>query len=157
MKYIYATIVLTTLVMCNGGSRTLETAQTTKHQYVAEKSEAISVADWVKVKCEHLCDEEKGKLPSRETLNEHIGDEFYDFIKSEQDDSIFIAFDFIKDCCMDFTGTASIREDTLLLTFLPANDSAGCDCYCDYRMHYGINKKDETWSVIKPVYKTRSL
>lgn len=157
MKYIYATIVFTILVMCNGGNRTTETAKTTKQQSVAEKSEAIPVADWVKVKCEHLCDDEKGKFPSRETLKEHLGDEFYDLVKREQNDSIFIAFNFIKDCCMDFTGTASIREDTLLLTFLPAIDSSRCDCLCDYRMHYRINKKDEKWSVIKPVYKTRSL
>jgi hypothetical protein len=154
MKYIHASLILITLTMCNEKSKTLDTKAPTENQPAIEKSEDIPTANWVKAKCEHLCDEEKGRNVSREDLLQHLNDDFYDLVQQEQNDSIFISFDFIKNCCMDFTGTASIKEDTLLLAYQIPHDSlsGGCDCSCDYRMHYRINKKGKTWSIVKPVY-----
>jgi hypothetical protein len=73
----------------------------------------------------------------------------YDTIQVVNKDSVTISFDFITDCCRNFSGDVDLRQDTLFLKYGPSNDSTRCDCYCDYRMTHSIYKKDRHWKSIK--------
>ena len=102
-------------------------------------------------KCELLCDEEKGKFLDFEKLKKYKKWYPYDTVQNVSKDSIFISFDFITDCCLDFSGSVDIRHDTLKLFYgYPPSDTLGpCDCYCDYRMIYRIKNSNLSWSILK--------
>lgn len=123
----------------------------------SEFLEPLSTGDWFTAKCELLCDEEQGKFLDREKLLKHGDREPYDFKEVNKQDSVIISFDFIADCCMDFMGGAQIRNDTLILEYRPPHDSLvfGCDCSCDYRMIYRIDKKNKRWVDRKTDYKVK--
>jgi hypothetical protein len=104
---------------------------------------------WFVAKCQALCDEEKGKFLSREKIKKHHTYNPYDTTQTISKDSIKVSFDFITNCCMDFSGKANIRFDTLTLEYGIAHDSVPrCDCLCDYRMIYQISRSKH-WSKIK--------
>jgi hypothetical protein len=102
-------------------------------------------------KCELLCDDEKGKFLDIEKLKKYRKWRPYDTVQNVRKDSIFISFDFITDCCLDFSGSVEITQDTLKLLYgYPPADTLGpCDCYCDYRMIYKIKNDNLSWSTLK--------
>jgi len=119
--------------------------------------EKLSTGDWFTAKCELLCDDEHGKFLDVEKLKKYGQHRPYDIKQKNKQDSLIVTFDVIADCCMDFTGGVQIKKDTLVLEYQPPNDSSanGCDCSCDYRMIYRINKKDKHWVGFKTEYKRR--
>jgi len=102
-------------------------------------------------KCELLCDEEKGKFLDIEKLKRYKKWQPYDTVQNIRKDSIFFSFDFITDCCLDFSGSVDMAQDTLRLLYgYPPVDTLGpCDCYCDYRMIYKIKNDNLSWSALK--------
>jgi hypothetical protein len=119
--------------------------------------EKLSTGDWFTAKCELLCDEEQGKFLDIEKLKKYGQHNPYGIKKKDKQDSVIVSFDVIADCCMDFAGGVQIKNDTLILEYQPPHDSLayGCDCSCDYRMIYRINKKDKHWVDLKTKYKRR--
>jgi len=119
--------------------------------------EKLSTGDWFTAKCELLCDDEQGKFLDIEKLKKFGQHNPYEIKQKEKQDSVIVMFDVIADCCMDFAGGAQIKNDTLILEYQPPHDSLaiGCDCSCDYRMIYRINKKDKHWVDLKTKYKKR--
>ncbi len=106
--------------------------------------------NWYTSKCELLCDEEKGKFLDIRKLETHKIGVAYDTIQIAKNDSVTITFDIITDCCLDFETSADLRLDTLILQYKLAGDTLSpCDCYCDYRMIYKINKENKDWSTLR--------
>lgn len=107
---------------------------------------------WYTFEGRELCDESKGIHVSEEMLAYRGKDVLYDTVQTVIGDSVIISFNFISDCCLEFIGEAELTGDTLKIGF---GGSGGvtriCDCYCEYRMTYRIDKRDRRWSVIKIV------
>jgi len=102
---------------------------------ISRKSEQT----WFTAKCLPLCDEEKGKMVSKEKVSKHHTYNPYDTTQVLSNDSVKISFDFIANCCLNFSGNAYVRKDTLILEYA-RDSSALCDCLCDYRMIYQISR-----------------
>jgi len=119
--------------------------------------EKLATGDWFTAKCELLCDNEQGRFLDIEKLKKYGQHQPYDINQKNKQDSLIVTFDVIANCCMDFAGGVQIKKDTLILEYQPPNDSLGngCDCSCDYRMIYRINKKDKHWVGLKTEYKGR--
>ena len=119
--------------------------------------ERLSMGDWFTAKCELLCDEQRGRFLDLEKLQRYGQHKPYDIKQVSKQDSVIIAFDFIADCCLDFAGGAKIQNDTLILEYQLPHDSLmhGCECSCDYRMIYKVDKKDKNWVDLKAEYKRR--
>jgi hypothetical protein len=125
------------------------------HEHSTSALEKLSLGEWFTARCELLCDEEHGKYLDFKKLEKYGQHTPYDFTQVNKLDSTIISFDVIADCCIDFVGGAQIRNDTLILEYRPPHDSLlyGCDCSCDYRMIYRIDKKDRKWTTLKTDYK----
>ncbi len=77
----------------------------------------------------------------------------YHISEITHDDTTVIHFDFITDCCATFSGEVGLERDTLYLGYYFDRDTMRlCDCYCDYRMTYRVNKADLKWSAMKIVH-----
>ncbi len=119
----------------------------TRH-YSKKSRNSDEAGPWFKARCQSLCDEEKGIFLSKEKIKKHHYNP-YDTVQTSSKDSVKVSFDFIADCCMDFSGKVYIKLDTLTLEYGIANDSVSrCDCLCDYRMIYQISR-NKHWSKIK--------
>ncbi len=107
---------------------------------------------WYTFESSELCDESKGIHVSEEMLAYRGKDVLYDTVQTDVGDSVIISFNLISDCCLEFIGEAELTGDTLIVGF---GGSGGvtriCDCYCEYRMTYRIDKRDRRWSAIKIV------
>lgn len=104
------------------------------------------------VRSELLCAPEQGKFLDERKFEQYGLWHPYDTVRQVNGDSVTISFDFITECCMDFTGSVDLSHDTLKLLYHSSNDSLGCDCYCDYRMIYKIKNKNLSWSSLKILY-----
>lgn len=103
--------------------------------------------------CENLCDDEHGILLDMDTMSKYGRYNPYHISDISSGDSTIIQFDFITDCCATFTGEVGLEKDTLYLGYYYDRDTMSlCDCYCDYRMTYRINKSDLKWSALKIVH-----
>ncbi len=105
------------------------------------------------VSCYNLCDNGHGILLNMDTMSKYGKYNPYRFSNKTRDDSTVVQFDFITDCCATFTGEVALKKDTLYLSYYFDRDTMVlCDCYCDYRMTYRINKADLRWSAIEIVH-----
>lgn len=101
----------------------------------------------------NLCDDEHGILLNMDTMSEYGKYNPYHISEYSSGDSTVIQFDFITDCCATFTGEVGLEKDTLYLGYYYDRDTMRlCDCYCDYRMTYRINKADLMWSTLEIVH-----
>ncbi len=55
-------------------------------------------------------------------------------------DSIMIKFDFIDDCCLEYIGHLTPKQDTVKL-FYENISTMPCDCYCKYSYIFALSKK----------------
>lgn len=86
---------------------------------------------------------------------ERIYGQYYAFNKKQNEvgDTTNISFDILAPCCLSFTGHVELVEDTLKVKFYETKgDFEKCECVCDYRMFYTVDKTDKKWSVIKIEY-----
>lgn len=148
------------LAACNSKDKTTDETESGVANTLPEESptlERLSSGDWFTAKCELLCDEEHGKFLDIEKLKKYGQHKPYEIKQVAKQDSAIIEFNFIANCCMDFAGGAQIRNDTLILEYQPPHDSLayGCDCSCDYRMIYRIDRKGKSWVDLKTEYKRR--
>jgi hypothetical protein len=148
------------LTACNSRERNPDVVDTTVVDISYQEplsSEPLFLGDWFTAKCEVLCDVEQGRLLEREKIQKYGQFNSYDLTQTNKPDSAIITFDFIASCCMGFAGGAQVRNDTLILEYQPPIDSLanGCDCLCDYRMTYQIDKKTKAWVGLKTTYKRR--
>lgn len=105
---------------------------------------------WYTARCYPLCDDEKGIVLSTEKLTAHGTRTTYDTVQSVTQDSAIIRFDFITDCCLEFIGDVGIKDDTLMLAYGGEGGIVQpCDCYCDYRMVYRIDRSGRHWNAIR--------
>jgi hypothetical protein len=97
-----------------------------------------------------LCDDSKGKFLDDAKLEKYGYYTPYDVQKTEMADSLKVTFDFIANCCLNFTGDINSKGDTLSLTyFIKEGNGGACDCSCDYRMIYVVKKQTTAFRVIK--------
>jgi hypothetical protein len=135
IRLITTLIVLTGLASC-------------RHKDTVEDS--VKAETWFIAKFDPLCDDSRGVFLDRNKLTKHGRLNPYDTVQVVNKDSVTISFDFITDCCRDFSGDVDLRQDTLFLKYGPSsNDTTRCDCYCDYRMTYRLEKGDRNWKSIK--------
>jgi hypothetical protein len=112
--------------------------------------DSVKVDTWFITKSYSLCDDSKGIFSDLNKLTKYGRLNPYDTVQMVNGDSIIISFDFITDCCRDFSGDVDLRGDTLLLKYSPSiNDTTICDCFCDYRMIYRLDKRHRQWKSIK--------
>ena len=105
---------------------------------------------WFVTKFYSLCDDSRGIFLNLEKLNKHGKYNPYDTVQVVNKDSVTISFDFIADCCLTFSGDVKLRKDTLLLKYRFSSDTlVSCDCYCDYRMTYKLDKRQRHWKAIE--------
>ena len=55
-------------------------------------------------------------------------------------DSIIIKFDFIDDCCLEYIGHLTPKQDTVKLSYENIS-TMPCDCYCKYSYIFALSKK----------------
>ena len=109
--------------------------------------------EWYSVKYESLCDDRKGIFVDAKKVEKYGNYHPYDTAQKIINDSVLISFDFISDCCLEYSGEVIIRNDTLFLGYGLASDTLSpCDCYCDYRMNYKIKATDRFWSKIAIIH-----
>ena len=97
-----------------------------------------------------LCDDSKGKFLDNGKLDKYGYYTPYAYQHTEGADSLRVAFEFITNCCLNFTGDIDRKGDTLVLTyFLKEGSGSACDCSCDYRMTYVVKKQAASNSVVR--------
>ena len=139
-KFIILIYTMACLTSCVNGSD--NSSQTSRIDTITSKQK------WVVVRYQSLCDESKEGFLDLKKLNKYGKFHSFDTIQTYTIDSTIISFDFISDCCEEFSGDATVVNDTLTLFYFKTND-VSCDCYCDYRMTYHIDTKDRQWKGIK--------
>jgi hypothetical protein len=108
--------------------------------------------NWFVAEFYPLCDDTQEIFLDLDKLKKYGKFNPYDMVQIIDHDSVTISFDFITDCCLEFSGSAELHQDTLFLKYGFQSDSLmPCDCYCDYRMIYKIAKRDKDWMGIKIV------
>jgi hypothetical protein len=141
-------IILTSvcLISCNerGDDKTLCGSFITRTNKTIDTS---CKKKWYNVSCIPLCDDSKGIFLDLKELTKHGRYKPYNTTQTINKDSAIVSFDFIDDCCMEFSGDITVTNDTLMLYFFQTNIIC-CDCYCDYRISYHINKTGQQWNNI---------
>lgn len=149
VRYVLTVITFSVILACSSGDRKStealeDTPPSEQVEYPLDQSSIIFNA-----KCIHLCDDEKGLFLDQRKFMKYGYWNPYDTVQTSKGDTTMIAFDFIADCCLDFSGHAVVFKDTLVLSYGLADTLAGCDCSCDYRMVYSLNNRAENWSAVK--------
>lgn len=149
-RYILISIFLLLLVCsCDESTQNripVETVATVDTNHV---SEDWRKENWYKVSYEQLCDEMKGVFLDYKKVTKLGLHKPYDTLQVNYKDSTIISFEFISDCCMQFSGEVIHRNDTIFLGYGNASDTANpCDCYCDYKMRYKIDTIGKHWNKI---------
>ncbi|MDQ3112189.1 MAG: hypothetical protein M3R17_20075 [Bacteroidota bacterium] len=152
-RFLKSFLSFTILTSCDSAPRTnVDSANTTalEKSIDRKKINQSPKQNWFTTTCHTLCDESKGILLDMNKYKQHGKYHPYNLTEFITKDSAIISFDFITDCCMTFAGAAEIKNDVLNLHYGPDNDSMRiCDCYCDYRMTYRIDKKGREWKTKK--------
>ena len=103
-------------------------------------SKKVAENKWYTASSVVLCDGRKGIFLDPQKLikfGKHVP---YNYTKLISGDSV-ISFDFISDCCLDYYRKAKIINETLLLDYQFTQDTIEpCECYCDYKMIYSVQK-----------------
>lgn len=145
MKIVSFTIVL--LYLLSGCHESQQIKQDVKIDSVSIRG--WSKEPWYNVRYQSLCDDSKGIFVDLKKVKKYGNYNPYDTIQKVFKDSTIISFDFISDCCIEYSGEVINRNDSLFLGYGLATDTVSpCDCYCDYRMTYYINTKDRHWNKI---------
>ena len=134
-RFITTLLILTALLSCGQKESVDDSAKVDK---------------WFVARFFPLCDDSRGIFLDLKKLTKYGKYNPYDTVEVIKKDSVTISFDFITDCCLTFSGDADLRQDTLFLKYGFSSDTMNpCDCYCDYRMTYILDKKDKYWKAIK--------
>jgi len=104
--------------------------------------------NWFTVAYQPLCDDRKGLLLDYKKFKKYGKHNPYDTIQKIIKDTTIVTFDFISDCCIEYSGEALIRDDVLYLAYGPATPPRPCDCYCNYRMIYKIHTRNIHWKKV---------
>jgi len=103
--------------------------------------------DWFTVTYIDLCKEN-----SHEDYETNVMkyERYAPFALHQKDSANFVcvSFDFIADCCLDFSGNAKTEKGNLKLLYWNTKKEPQCDCICQYRMHYVIDPKQAEWEKI---------
>jgi hypothetical protein len=91
-----------------------------------------------------LCDDQKGIFldPAKKAK---YGRDPYNLKSSIFHDTALLSFEFISDCCRQFSGDSKVENDTVTLYYFNIGRNV-CDCYCDYRMTYRVLLHTDHWN-----------
>ena len=149
-RYILIYIILLILIYaCNNSQQKIVISEVVSDIDTNQVAQDWRKENWYKVSYEQLCDEMKGVFLDYKKVTKLGLHKPYDTLQVNYKDSTIISFEFISDCCMQFSGEVIHRNDTLFLGYGNASDTANpCDCYCDYKMRYKIDTVGKHWNKI---------
>lgn len=68
----------------------------------------------------------------------------------EKDGVRTVSFDFVNNCCLEFTGKWKLENEVLTLSYYPSGEvQEPCDCKCLYTMKYHFKSDDYSWYRVK--------
>ena len=104
--------------------------------------------NWYKVEFKSLCNENDPPVASYEVESKHNRDTPYDLEISDSSEFKLISFKFLAECCLEFSGTANIKHDTLKLKYWDTKETAPCECICDYQLTYKLTRYRDRWKKV---------
>lgn len=102
------------------------------------------------VACISLCEDEEFMVNCSEVIQDNQNRIFYDKTTTKTDSSLLVTFDFVDDCCLNFTGDYIVENEILKLYFyLNDDENYRCECKCNYRMVYQFQHLKTPWKRIR--------
>ena len=140
-------------------TKTVEETEEVVKEINYEPQFKVNTGKFFKAYCQPLCDDRKGKFLDREKMLKYESNQPYDIRQTQSEDSIYLQFDIIEDCCLDYVCNVSLKNKTIYLSYSHPNDTMyPCDCACDYRMFYVIKKQQiDSISIWNETYQLKSL
>ena len=92
---------------------------------------------WYEVRTADLCKDDPTHVAS---LYENTYERYepYNIVHRESTGYESVDFEFIAECCLEFSGEAKVEYGLLTLKFWNTKEKRPCDCICDYKMTFAM-------------------